>query len=222
MPNRSATFGFAISRRISTAWTSFLARVRARTSCARRASRRRMARVRSSGSPDPVERARGQEPCQRAGVEPVGLRPGLADAGVRRADDEHPATCGSMMRAISQALPVTSSATRSSRAEAPREQLERLGRRLDPAGRAQLAVFEIATSQKSRWTSSPMLSSHPPFVAVGRENRWANDIDGFALAAQPGKSQGRPPKSRARSPSRRNGLPSLRSPRRPLSRSAER
>src|SRR4051794_14215676 len=27
------------------------------------------------------------------------------------------------------------------------------------------------------------------------ENRWANDIDGSALAAQPGKSQGRPLKS---------------------------
>jgi hypothetical protein len=48
-PNRSLTPGFVIKRRISAAWTSFLARVRARTSCERRARRRRSARVRSSG-----------------------------------------------------------------------------------------------------------------------------------------------------------------------------
>jgi hypothetical protein len=39
------------------------------------------------------------------------------------------------------------------------------------------------------------LSSHD-----GQENRWANDIDGFALAAQPGKSQGRPSKSSGSQP----------------------
>jgi hypothetical protein len=44
------------------------------------------------------------------------------------------------------------------------------------------------------------------------ENRWANDIDGSALAAQPGKSQGRPPKSPGSKPIVQNGLPSLRSP----------
>jgi hypothetical protein len=34
--------------------------------------------------------------------------------------------------------------------------------------------------------------SHPVLLAVDdtKENRWANDIDGAALAAQPGKSQG--------------------------------
>lgn len=44
----------------------------------------------------------------------------------------------------------------------------------------------------------------------------------FALAAHPGQSQGRPSISRARSPSRKNGLPNMRSPRRPLSQSADR
>jgi hypothetical protein len=45
------------------------------------------------------------------------------------------------------------------------------------------------------------------------ENRWANDIDGSALAAQPGKSQGRPLKSSGSKPIvRLIGLPSLRSP----------
>src|SRR4051812_26275194 len=44
------------------------------------------------------------------------------------------------------------------------------------------------------------------------ENRWANDIDGSALAAQPGKSQGRPLKSPGSKPIAQSGLPSLRSP----------
>jgi hypothetical protein len=48
-PNRSATGGLPFRRCISTAWISFLARERERTSCMRRASRRRSTRVRSSG-----------------------------------------------------------------------------------------------------------------------------------------------------------------------------
>jgi len=53
-----------------------------------------------------------------------------------------------------------------------------------------------------------------PFLAVAdwRENRWANDIDGSALAAQPGKSQGRPLKSPGSKPIAQSGLPNLRSP----------
>jgi hypothetical protein len=45
-PNRSLKPGRATSRRISAACTSFFTRVRARTSCERRANRRRIARVR--------------------------------------------------------------------------------------------------------------------------------------------------------------------------------
>src|SRR3954453_4280736 len=44
------------------------------------------------------------------------------------------------------------------------------------------------------------------------ENRWTNDIDGSALAAQPGKSQGRPLKRPGSKPIVQNGLPNLRSP----------
>jgi hypothetical protein len=56
--------------------------------------------------------------------------------------------------------------------------------------------------------------SHPLLLTVvdSRENRWANDMDGSALAAQPGKSQGRPLKSPGSKPIAQNGLPSLRSP----------
>jgi hypothetical protein len=59
--------------------------------------------------------------------------------------------------------------------------------------------------------------SHLILLAVvdSGENRWANDIDGSALAAQPGKSQGRPLKSPGSKPIVQNGLPSLRSPERP-------
>src|SRR3954453_12431259 len=55
--------------------------------------------------------------------------------------------------------------------------------------------------------------AHSVLLAVDDgENRWANDIDGSALAAQPGKSQGRPLKSPGSKPIAQNGLPSLRSP----------
>jgi hypothetical protein len=56
--------------------------------------------------------------------------------------------------------------------------------------------------------------SHSILLVVDAwENRWANDIDGSALAAQPGKSQGRPMKSPgSNTPIAQNGLPSLRSP----------
>ena len=57
----------------------------------RRASRRRSARVCSSGIQTAVQRARGEQPRQRAGVEPVGLRPRLPDPRVGRVDDHHPA-----------------------------------------------------------------------------------------------------------------------------------
>ena len=37
-------------------------------------------------------------------------------------------------------------------------------------------------------------------VVDGTENRWTNDIDGYVLEAQPGRSQGRPMKSRGWKP----------------------
>jgi hypothetical protein len=47
------------------------------------------------------------------------------------------------------------------------------------------------------------------------ENQRANDTDGSALEAQPGKSQGRPPKARARSPPRKTACPHCVLPRSP-------
>ena len=123
------------------------------------------------------------------------------------------ATCASRIRAIAHALPVTSNATQSRGVQALGEQLQRLGPRLDPARRPQPALrddrhlTEVAMDiQRYR--------SHSLLLAVDRlgENRWANDIDGSALAAQPGKSQGRPLKSPGSKPIAQNGLPNLRSP----------
>jgi hypothetical protein len=50
---------------------------------------------------------------------------------------------------------------------------------------------------------------------TAQENRWANDIDGSALAAQPGKSQGRPLKARALSPSSKPACPACVLPKAP-------
>jgi len=88
-PNRSANPGLACSRRWSTAWISFLARVCPPMSCSRRASRRPKIRQGSSGiqtaSSSPSTKAR-----QGARVEFVGLRAGARDTGVIRTDHHHP------------------------------------------------------------------------------------------------------------------------------------
>jgi hypothetical protein len=49
LPNRSLTSGRPFRGRIKIAWISFFTRVRASTNCERRASRRRITLVRSSG-----------------------------------------------------------------------------------------------------------------------------------------------------------------------------
>ena len=118
-------------------------------------------------------------------------------------------TCGRRIRAISPALPVTSNATRS------------VGSRLDanistaagvdsirPAEQT-LPAATITTSQKSRWTSIPIaLNTATSSSSTMRELRWANDTDGFVLAAQPGQSQGRPLKIPGSQPiSRRTACP---------------
>ena len=82
-------------------------------------------------------------------------------------------------------------------AKAPREQLERLGLGLDAARRAQLAILDERHLAKVAVNVQRHSSQRlPPIVMDSRvENRWVNDIDGSALAAQPGKSQGQPLKS---------------------------
>ena len=99
------------------------------------------------------------------------------------------------MRLISQALPVTSSATRSSAPRLWANSSSSLRRGLDPPRRADLAVLgdrhlaEVEVDVQSDRSHLLLLS------LTEWETRWANDIDAFALSAQPDKSQGRPLKS---------------------------
>jgi hypothetical protein len=61
--------------------------------------------------------------------------------------------------------------------------------------------------------------SHPntsTSSSQNQENKWANDTDGFALEAQPDKSQGRPRKSTDSKPIAQTGLPNMRSPKAPV------
>jgi hypothetical protein len=104
-PNRSLIGGFPTSRRTSTAWISFFALDRERTSCSRRDRRRRITRQRSSGvrtaSSSPAHssfanaRASNRSVFARAPAIPVSA--GLTTRTF--------ATCGSRIRAISHAQP---------------------------------------------------------------------------------------------------------------------
>jgi hypothetical protein len=110
-PKRSETGGRLVSVRSGTAWISFFARVRARTSCERRASRRRIALIRSSGiqtaSSEPAQSSFASVRASRRSVFARAWRMPVSDGETTITR----ATCRSRMRAISQALPVTSSAT---------------------------------------------------------------------------------------------------------------
>ena len=118
----------------------------------RRPSRRRIALTRSSGtrprradSPRAAWRARERR-GDRSFARAWRIRAG-------RRDEDQRATYGSMMRAIAQALPVTSSATWSwGRGSARTARAPRL--RLDPAGRAELALLDERDLAEVAWTSS--------------------------------------------------------------------
>ena len=76
-------------------------------------------------------------------------------------------------------------------------------------------------SRDARPTRSP--SPQPPRVDNGRENRRANDTDRYVLAAQPGKSQGRPPRMLGLEAHRpQTACPTCVLPERPPSRSPDR
>ena len=138
-PNRSDAGARSFRRRISTAWISFLTRERARTSCARRARRRRIVLMRSSGVQTPSSsrpRAAWPAPWRRGGRSSLGpggcrCRSARRRSPVRRAprgSRRSPRVAGHLQR-----HPVT-------RIEALREQLQRVGPSLDPARRPQPAL----------------------------------------------------------------------------------
>ena len=104
-------------------------------------------------------------------------------------------TCGSTILAISQAPPVTSSATRSSRSRLPANSSRASGDvSIRPAERTAPAS-QIATSQKSRCRSNPIalptdLLTTTLLASMDGENQRANDNDRYVLAAQPGQVAG--------------------------------
>ena len=109
------------------------------------------------------------------------------------------ATCGSKIRAISHALPVTSKATRSSDPRLCANSSSRSGVvSIRPAERT-TPPSAIATSQNSRCTSKPIalperLSPRPPLARrTSRRRSGQTTTTDTRFEAQPGKSQGRPP-----------------------------
>ena len=175
-PKRSENGARPTRQRISTAWIWFFARERAETSWARRARRRRILQVARSGiqtassSPEASSlasvRASSRSVFARAERIPVSLGETTTTS----------AAWGSRIRLISQALPVTSSATRSSAPRLRANSSIRSGvASIRPAERT-APSSEIATSQKSRWTSNPIArtcSSSRCWVgeAVGKRHR---------------------------------------------------
>ena len=226
-PNRSEHGGRPCSRRCSTAWISFFDRDRERTSCSRRANRRRITRQRSSGihtdSSSPREsnvasvRASSRSVFARACTIPVSS----GETTITRS------TCGSSSRATSHALPVTSNATRSV--------LNRLAASVPipsgvlatrPAERT-TPSSQIATTQKSRCTSRPIARPAQPDTptihlpdsnyCAGRRSGTTTQTD-TSSKLNPGKSQGRPIEKPGLEAHRANRPARQRSPRRPLSR----
>ena len=186
------------SRRTSTAWISFFARERARTSCSRRASRRRNTRVCSSGdhtaSSSPAASSRASARASSRSVFARAWRIPVS-AGLTTTTR---ATCGSMIRAISHALPVTSNATRSAGARLARTtRAPPASSRSDPQNAARRPRRSRPRRNRgARRARSPFRPLSPPSLLHSRnepENQRANDKDRYVLAAHPGKSQGRPP-----------------------------
>ena len=157
LPKTSVIGGRPFKLRASTAWHSFLARVLERTSFERRCRRRRRARVNSSG-----ENTAGRNPAASSShkVFASSLSVLTLDSAMARslrvlAIRTRP-TCGSRIRAIACAGPVASSATWSSAARLCANSRRSSGDVLTrPASRNPDSSL-IATSQKSRCTSSAM------------------------------------------------------------------
>jgi len=99
------------SRRCNDAWTSFFARVRERTSCSRRDSRRRRIRQRSSGihtaSSSPFHNRLANVCASSLSVLALALAIPVSSGDTTTTR----LTCGSSSRTTSQQLPVTSNAT---------------------------------------------------------------------------------------------------------------
>jgi hypothetical protein len=79
------------------------------------------------------------------------------------------------------------------RSQAAPEQLDLLGPGLDPARGADLSSFSDRHLAELEVDIHPIARTCSSFRRFGGRTDGANDIDAFALAAQPDKSQGRRP-----------------------------
>ena len=179
-----------------------LDRVRERTSCSRRASRRRRIRQRSSGihtaSSSPrhskLAKARASSLSVFARALEIPVSSGVTTTTRF--------TCGSRILATSQQLPVTSNATRSDGSRLSASDLATLRRARHPARRADIAVLadrhhtEVAMHIQANRTTDPSRQS-PPHTstarvdACGRTSGTTTQTD-TSSQLNPGKSQGRP------------------------------
>ena len=200
------------------AWISFLARVLARISCSRRASRRRRIRHRSSGihtaSSSPRHnklanaRASSLSVFARALVIPV-------SSGLTTTTRF---TCGSRIRATSQQLPVTSNATRSDANRLCARVVIPSGVARHPTRRANLAVLadrdhtELAVHVQADRTTNPSRQSHhsPPtrLTVSGRTSGTTTQTDTSSTAQSRQVAGAAERKARARSPSIKTAYPS--------------
>ena len=193
-PKGSLAGGRRLRLRCSTAAVSFLIWVRRLTSPRRRETSRRIIRVRSS----PIHTAGMRSAASRSARTFASTLSVLTFAWLIARTSlawarTTSATCGSRMRAIASALPVASSTTRSSGPRLRANSASCAGSvPTRPAERAR-PPSAIATWQKSRCASNPIdLPTLHLLLDDGREDGGHHDTYGFALAAHPGKSQGRP------------------------------
>jgi hypothetical protein len=215
-PNRSLNGARPTRQRIRTAWISFLARARALTSWLRRCRRRRITRVRRSGiqtpSSSPAASSRASVRASRRSV-----FAGAPRIPVSVGDTTITATtCGSISRLISQALPVTSSATRSRASRLSANSLTAAGFvSIRPAERTP-PRSAIATSQKSMWTSSAMSRTCSPARRRARTSGQTTSTHPRSQRNRTGRRGGHRTKARARSPSSKPACPSRVLPEAPI------
>jgi hypothetical protein len=195
LPNRSLAGGRPSRQREMTAWTSFLARVRCRTQ--RRAAGQPPAQGADALVADPHlgEHVGRQQPRQGRRVEAVGLHPRVADCPhLLRVGDDDPSDVRPQDPRDGERRAGRLQHHLIVRRQALREQLKRRRRRLDPRPVPNLTALgerhlaEIPVHVQSDATHPALLFS----IALDREAGGHDDNYGFALAAQPGKSQGRP------------------------------
>ena len=166
--------------------------------------------------PHRLKLAQPQQPGQRAGAEPVGLRPRLHDPSVIRTDHDHPVhvrlqdprdlprAAGHLQRHPIRALKTL------------RQRTQSRGRARHPTGRMNHPSSQIAITQKSvniqaDRATHPPCQRHPHLHSVDtqRENQRDNDTDRYELEAQSRQVAGAAErKARARSPPIKTAYPS--------------